>query len=503
MAVELVDITVEFPGTRALDGVSVTFREGEVHGLVGENGAGKSTLLSVLCGMRAPDAGEIRVDGQAVRFRGPGDAIGAGIALVSQEGSLVPQLSGSENIMLGSEPRRAGVISRRALVAQAEALAARWFPDSTFDLRRPVVELPYADQKVIEILRALRSAARILILDEPTASLPAREKEELLVLIRQLVSKNVGIVLVSHILQEILALSRNVTVLRNGQLVGTLVRDEVDEVGLVGKMLGRAREAFLSREPPRPLPEKASPVLEVTGWSGKGFAVERFSLAHGEVVGLIGLTAAGHADFARSLFEPSLRDRGTLALDGKVLAPRSPSDSLRLGIALVPDQRMVNSMVGGWTLRENLSLAHARAGTLRPLPVISPRRESKLSNATISQLRVKAWSPEQAIEELSGGNKQKIAIGKWLYGSEGASQYRVMIFIEPTEGVDVGAKAEIHRILRGLASSGVGVVVVSSDLLEIEALADRVIPFFRGVPEETIPWRSFSEQTFVAAMAGR
>lgn len=375
MAIELVDITVEFPGTRALDSVSATFREGEVHGLIGENGAGKSTLLSVLCGMRHPTGGEIRVDGRPVRFHGPGDAIEAGIALVSQEGSLVPALSGAENIMLGSEPRRAGIIARRALVAEAEALARRWFPESTLDLRRPVVELPYADQKVVEILRALRSAARILILDEPTASLPAREKEELLALIRQLVSKNIGIVLVSHILHEVLDLSRCITILRNGRLVGTVVREEVDEVGLVGKMLGRAREAFLAREPPQPLPEGTATALEVSGWAGKGFAVERFSVKCGEVVGLIGLTGAGHADFARSIYEPGLRTRGTLQVDGKAVAPRSPSDALGLGIAFIPDQRMVNSLVGGWTLRENLALAHARAGTLGPSPVVSPRRE--------------------------------------------------------------------------------------------------------------------------------
>jgi ribose transport system ATP-binding protein len=503
MAIEMVGITMEFPGTRALSDVSISFREGEVHGLIGENGAGKSTLLAIMSGVLAPTSGELRVDGRPVRFRGSADAIAAGIALVSQEGSLVPMLTGADNIMLGSEPRRAGIIGRRQLLADAEALARRWFPNTTLDLRRPTAELPYADQKVVEILRALRSAARILILDEPTASLPAREKEELWALIQHLVAQNIGIVLVSHILSEIHAMSKRISVLRNGHLVGTLERDEVDEAGLISKMLGHARNALLARDGEVAKPPTGVPTIEVSGWGGAGFAIEHFALYRGEIVGLIGLTRAGHAEFARSLYEPNLRLRGTLKLKGEAVQPRSSGQARRLGISMVPDQRMVNSLVGSWTVRENLALAHARAGTLGRLPIVMPGRETRLASAAMARLGVKAYSPEQPIEELSGGNKQKVSIGKWLYGADKAVPYAVTIFVEPTEGVDVGAKAEIHRLVRGLAASGVGVIIVSSDLLEIQVLADRVIPFFKGAAAGTIPCQSFSEQTFVTAMAGQ
>ncbi len=504
MSAALEEVTLDYPGTRALDRVSVVFRPGEVHGLIGENGAGKSSLVGILGGSRQPSAGRILLDGARTVFHGPRDALRQGIAHVSQEGSLVPHLSGAENILLGAEPRRLGVVvDRRALVRQAEALMRRWFPEVRIDLSRPVETLPYADQKLIEIVRGLRGAARLLILDEPTASLPAREKEALWRIIRGLPAQGVGIVLISHFLSEVLALSDRITVLRDGRRVATLAAGEADESRLVSLMLAPGKDAASAVRSREQAKAGAEPLLALEGWTGEGFTVPEFTLRPGEIVGLIGLTQAGHFEFARSLYDPRLRSGGTMTLGGRPVTASTPGGMRRLGVALVPDHRMVNALVSGWSVRENLSMAHVAAATVPGTPVLRRGAERAEARAVMRRLAVKAQSPDQPVDELSGGNKQKVSIGKWLYGTgDEAGRYRVLVFIEPTEGVDVGAKAEIHRIIAGLAAAGSAVVVASSDLHEVATLADRIIPFVRGRAGEELAWPNVSEQDFVTAMAG-
>ncbi|MBL4928974.1 sugar ABC transporter ATP-binding protein [Fuscibacter oryzae] len=498
MEIVLSDITMQFPGTRALDGVTAGFRTDEVHGLIGENGAGKSTLVNILGGSLQPSAGMVQIDGRAVRLTSPHDALVQGIAHVSQEGSLVPGLTGAENILLGAEPKRAGAVIRTgALRAEAAALVAKWFPQVRIDLGRPVGELPMADRKVIEIVRALRGAARIVILDEPTATLPAREKEQLWGIIRRLPQQGVGVVLISHFLSEIKALSDRITVLRDGRHIRTDSADTMTEHDLVDMMLRRSGGANL-RGADAGL-RKDEVVLDLADWQVGGVHVPQFSLHAGEIVGLIGLTGAGHFGFARSLHNPAGARCARMNVAGKTVQPGPVGQMQAAGIALVPDHRMEYALIGEWTVRENLAMVHPTHGALGA-GVLSIRREEAEAQRVMKLLNVKAHGSGQLLKTLSGGNKQKISIGKWLYGAEG--RYRVMIFIEPTEGVDIGAKAEIYAEMRRLAAEGVGIIIASSDLLEIESVAHRVIPFANQRPGPEIAQSGFSESTFIAAISG-
>lgn len=497
MNVHLSDITMQFPGTLALANVSVAFRSDEVHGLIGENGAGKSTLVNILGGSLAPTSGGLSIDGRPVRLASPHDALRQGIAHVSQEGSLVPGLTGAENILLGAEPRLGSVIRAGALKAEAGALMARWFPGVRIDLGRPVGDLPMADRKVIEIVRALRGAARLVILDEPTATLPAREKEALWAIIRSLPPQGVGVVLISHFLSEIKALSDRITVLRDGRHIATRPASELGEHDLVDMMLRRSGGARLrGDDAPKP---QGKPVLEVEGWKVGGVEVPGFRLHAGEILGLIGLTGARHFGFARSLHNPAGLRAGRMRIDGRDIAPGPVAAMQKAGIALVPDHRMENALIGEWTLRENLSMVHPHHASLGA-GILSPAREEAEAARVMRLLNVKAFGSGQLLKTLSGGNKQKISLGKWLYGAEG--RYRVLIFIEPTEGVDIGAKAEIYAEMRRLAARGVGILIASSDLLEIEQVAHRVIPFAHLRPGPELARPQFSESAFIAAISG-
>ncbi len=499
MDIRLTDISMQFPGTRALDGVSVTFRTDEVHGLIGENGAGKSTLVNILGGSLQPTSGSVMIAGQPVRLASPHDALTRGIAHVSQEGSLVPGLTGADNILLGAEPRRMGGVIRAArLKADAAALVARWFPQVTIDLARPVAELPMADRKVIEIVRALRGSPSVVILDEPTATLPAREKEQLWQIIRSLPQKGVGVVLISHFLSEIKALSDTITVLRDGRHICTEPAADLSEQDLVDHMLRRSGGGSLKGAAAAPAPQGPL-VLELRDWQVGPVHVPAFALRAGEIVGLIGLTGAGHFGFARSLHNAAGARCQAMQVAGQPVKPGAPRQMQAAGIALVPDHRMEYALIGEWTLRENLAMVHPEKAVIAA-NVLSLKREETEARRIMRLLNVKAHSSAQLLKTLSGGNKQKISIGKWLYGAEG--RYRVMIFIEPTEGVDIGAKAEIYAEMRRLAGQGVGIIIASSDLLEIESVAHRVIPFAHQRPGPDIPATGFSESAFIAAISG-
>ena len=499
MDIRLSDIVMQFPGTRALDGVSVTFRDDEVHGLIGENGAGKSTLVNVLGGSLTPSSGQVTIGGRAVRLGSPHGALTHGIAHVSQEGNLVSGLTGAENILLGHEPKIAGALIRtRALRQQAADLLRQWFPRVAIDLSRPVGDLPMADRKVIEIVRALRGNPKIVILDEPTATLPAREKEQLWQIIRSLPKRGVGVVLISHFLSEIKALSDTITVLRDGRHICTEPAPSLSEDQLVELMLRRSGGATLKAKEAAAAPT-GPVVLALKDWHVGAVEVPEFTLHAGEIVGLIGLTGAGHFGFARSLHNSAGARAARMQVAGKTVTPARPAQMQAAGIALVPGHRMEYALIGEWTLRENLAMVHPAEGSIGA-GILSRRREEAEAGRVMRLLNVKAHSSGQLLKELSGGNKQKISIGKWLYGA--GSRYRVMIFIEPTEGVDIGAKSEIYAEMRRLAAAGMGIIIASSDLLEIESVAHRVIPFANQRPGPEIPQEQFSEATFIAAMSG-
>ena len=502
MSVTVKDITMDFPGSRALDGVTASFGFDEVHGLIGENGAGKSTLVNILGGSLSPTRGQVRIDDTPVMMASPRDALAKGIAHVSQEGSLVGELTGADNILLGAEPRTVGgMIRHRELARRAGDLAQRWFPDVRIDLSRPVASLDVADRKVIEIVRALRGDIRLLILDEPTATLPSREKQRLWQIIRNLPEKGVGVVLISHFLTEVKALSERITVLRDGRHVGTLAAIDTTESGLIDLMLRRSGGSDTSgRRKMRELPEDATTLIEVTGWRAGAVHVPRFSVRSGEIVALIGLTGAGHFGFARSLYTRDGVVDGSIAIGGKPVAEQGPRAMQRHGIAFIPDNRMENALMADSSILENMSVVHPRQAARMGGLVLSAKAERAETNRVSSLLNVSATGPHQSVKTLSGGNKQKVSLGKWLYGA--ADRYKVMILIEPTEGVDIGAKQEIYNHIRDLADRGVGIVIASSDLLEVEFIADRVVPFVAGRAGADIARKAFSEARFIAAMAG-
>ena len=498
MSVHLSRIVMEFPGTRALDGVDAEFRFDEVHGLVGENGAGKSTFVNVLGGSLSPTQGQVEVNATPVTLDSPRMALSHGIAHVSQEGSLVPSLNGAENIMLGAEPRMGlGIMRRGALKARAGALMSEWFPGVEIDLGRTVIDLPMADRKVIEIVRALRGDIRLLILDEPTATLEAKEKRQLWEIIRSLPGKGVGVVLISHFLSEVVALSDRITVLRDGRHVGTLDRETVSEAVLTDLMLRRDTGAVSVEAEIGPA--QAGPVvLTATGIEAGIVSVPRIELRAGEITGLIGLTGAGHFGFARTLYTRQGMTAGEIAVGGTPVRGRGVRAMQRAGVALVPDHRMENALAGDGTVAENLSMVHpdfAASGG-----VLSRRRERGEAQRVIELLNVKTPNQRQLIRNLSGGNKQKVSIGKWLYGA--GDRYRVLIFIEPTEGVDIGAKREIYAHMRRLAGEGAAVLIASSDLGEIAEVCHRAIPFVHGLPGAEIPATDFSEGRFITAITG-
>ncbi|MGV1795273.1 sugar ABC transporter ATP-binding protein [Rhizobium sp. A37_96] len=509
MSIVLENITKQWPGTLALDGVSLEVVEGRVHGIVGENGAGKTTLVSVLSGAVIPTAGTLRMSGRALVFENPAAAVKNGVSLVSQEGNLVPHLTAAENICLGFEPVRSGFfINRREVQRQAEALAEKWFPNTNIELRRKVDELPYADQKIVEILRALHSHPKVLILDEPTATLPAKEKASLWTLIRQLSGGGIAIVLISHFLKEVIDLCDEITVLQDGRKVSHLTneRREVSERQLIDLMLNRSRSSDNGRRlneearGDRKLADDAEIIVDVRDWRGERFEMSELKVRSGEILGLIGLTGSGHFEFAQSLFEPKRAGEGRYLFKNKEVGRASVRDMKRFGAALVPDHRMINAMIGGWTVRENMSMAGLQDTCLKPLGFIQAGRERAETLRLVKRLNIKTASVETKVAELSGGNKQKVSVAKWQFAAEG--KYKLFIFLEPTEGVDVGAKREIHDLIVSLAEQGAAVIVASSDLLEIAHVADRVIAFRNGRDTDQIARRDFSEVAFINAIAG-
>lgn len=492
---------MDFPGTRALDNVSVEFRFDEIRGLIGENGAGKSTLVNVLGGTLVPSAGKISVNGAEVVLHSPHDALQNGIAHVSQEGSLVSSLTGAENIMLGAEPRTLlGVVRKSLLKQNAEELLKKWFPEVAIDLNRPVAELPMAEQKVIEIVRALRGQIVLIILDEPTATLEAPEKRQLWNIMRELPKRGIGVVLISHFLSEIVELSDRITVLRDGRLVGNMKDSETSEAELTDLMLRRENKGGIAGttfERTNVEPD-SQPVLAVRNWQTQNSIVENFEIRPGEIVGFIGLTGAGHFDFARSIYDLSLKKRGSITLADKEQDNLSISKIRDAGIAFIPDQRMINSLAATATVNESLTIIHPNA--VAKAGVFNRKAENKETDRVIEFLKIKTPNRSEIIKNLSGGNKQKVSIGKWLYGVR--ENYKVMIFIEPTEGVDIGAKGEIYTQLNALAQQGVAIIIASSDLVEIELLCNRAVAFVHGRVSAQLTSNEFSEENFIRAISG-
>ncbi|GAB4575681.1 MAG: sugar ABC transporter ATP-binding protein [Anaerolineae bacterium] len=466
---EVHEISKAFPGTQALDQVSFELRPGEVHALVGENGAGKSTLMHILSGVLRPDSGEIRLAGERVEIQNPRHAQDLGIGMVFQELSLVPSLSIAENIFPNRAPVRfAGVIDWQALQRKTRDLLAQFELD--VDPQTPVRALSISNRQIIEILKALSLNPKVLLFDEPTSALPPDEVELLFATIQRLKANGIGIVFTSHRIPEIMAIADRVTVLRDGHKIGTYVISEITPDDLIEAMVGRKlTEMFPERNG-----GNGRELLRVEHLTHEGvFWDVSLTLRAGEIVGLAGLKGAHRGEFLRALVGVEPVDAGQVWLEGQPVRITSPVMAVRRGIAYLPEERKTDGLFLKMPLRQNTSVVHL--AEFARLGVMNRRKETARALEFIQRLRIVTPGPDQLVGRLSGGNQQKVMLSKWL-----VKQPRILIVEEPTKGVDVGAKAEIHALLRELARQGVGILFSSSEFQEIIGLSDRIVVMHEG-----------------------
>ncbi|WP_410566676.1 sugar ABC transporter ATP-binding protein [Amycolatopsis sp. cmx-4-61] len=468
--VRMSGIRKEFPGVLALDGVDFRMYPGEVHALMGENGAGKSTLIKVLTGVYGVDAGTIELGGEAVAFTGPGEAQQAGISTVYQEVNLCPNLSVAENVCLGREPRRFGRIQWGPMRRRAEELLARL--DVHVDVSAELSTCSIAVQQLVAIARALDVDARVLVLDEPTSSLDAGEVEQLLKVVRSLRESGLAILFVSHFIDQVFAIADRMTVLRNGKLIGEYRTADITPVELVTRMIGKELQVLedLEASGPSRAEVAGAPVLLAAEGLGRKGGVEPFDLAihAGEVVGLAGLLGSGRTELARLLFGADHADSGSVQVDGKATALRTPRAGLDHKIAFLSENRKAEGLVEELTVRENIVLAlQASRGWARPL---SRRRQDEIAEKYIKALDIRPTNPEALVGNLSGGNQQKVLLARWLI-----TEPRLLILDEPTRGIDIGAKTEIQRLVTQLSGDGMAVVFISAELEEVLRLSHRVV----------------------------
>ena len=457
------NVVKTFPAVRAVDGVSFEVEPGEVHALIGENGAGKSTLMHLVAGVFSPDSGMIELDGQSLIGRNEQAMAEAGIAMVFQERSLVGALSVAENIYAGRQPsNRFGMIKRKPMLEGARRILADLEVD--IDPRTPVNQLSPGQQQMVEIAKGLSHELKLIILDEPTSSLTIGEARHLFRVIRRLASQDISVVYVSHRMAEIFEISNRITVLRDGRVTGVRKTSEVSAGELISLMVGRE----LSFEPDvRRAAKDAKVALEVNDLKADRVAGATFKLRYGEILCLAGLLGAGRTETCEAIFGARPIISGSITVDGRELRPKSPADSMAAGISMLPEDRKDGGLFMDFTVAENMAAANLEAYTRKGL--LSTADMQAMARRYVEALRVATPSIDREVRNLSGGNQQKVLLAKWL-----AREPRILIVDEPTRGVDVGSKADIYRILRDLAAQGLALLVVSSDLPEVLALAHRI-----------------------------
>jgi len=468
--VELHGIDKSFAGFPALKDAHFDVRAGEVHALLGENGAGKSTLIRIISGLHAPDRGEIRIGGEVVRLSSPRDARRRGIATVYQELLLFPELSVAENIFLGNAPRtRWGRIDWAAMRAKARALLEE-LDSRDLDVDAKVGGLSVASRQRVEIAKAISQDPRVLVMDEPTTSLAEGDVSRLMAIVRRLRERGVGIVYVSHRLREIFALADRVTVLRDGACIGTRPISEVTEAALISMMVGRSIDQLF----PKVDAPRGRTLLELRNLSYRR-AVRHVSLTvrQGEILGIAGLVGSGRTELALTIFGITPATSGEILVDGKPMVIDGPRVARDLGIAYIPEDRGLQGLIRAQSLRENVSLPVL--DRISWATIVDRRGEERRAREAIDRFGIRARGTEQIARQLSGGNQQKVVVAKWL-----GTEPRILIMDEPTRGIDVGAKAEIHALMGKLAQQGLGIVMISSELPEVLGMADRVLVMSGG-----------------------
>ncbi len=494
-AAEMLNIRKSFGGIHALKDVSLELRAGEIHALVGENGAGKSTLMRILAGACQKDAGVVKIRGRAVDIRHPSVARKLGIGIINQEFALAPELSVAENIFLGNLSETKGWVNRQRLCRKAEALLQT--VGFGIDPRSPVSELSVAHQQVVEICKALSENLSVLILDEPTAVLSSRDVDSLFEILTVLKQKGVAICYISHRLEEVFRIADRITVAKDGRIAGSVLPHEVSPDEVIRLMIGRS---LTSMYPVRDYSGGAE-VLRVQGVTcGRSVENASFSVRAGEVLGIAGLVGSGRTELVRAIFGADGRDSGDIFLHGRRANIRSPRDGVCQGLGLLPEDRKEHGVLLGLSVRENLTLSNLKSVANR-LGFLQIQKEKRTANDLIGRLGIKVGSSEQAVSELSGGNQQKVALAKWFHANCCA-----MILDEPTRGVDVGARIEIYRLIDEMARKGLAVIVVSSDLLEIIGMCDRVMVMSQGRVAGFLEKHELSEENIMrlamAATAG-
>ncbi len=474
VALEMRAIDKSFAGNRVLSQVSFAAGQGEVHALVGENGAGKSTLMKILSGVHQPDAGEILIDGRAVQFDRPADALACGVAMIYQELSLAPHLTVAENIFLGREPMRFGGIAGTAMIdhGRVNERAAELLADYGFNLnpRTRVANLSAADRQLVEITRAIVEARRVIVMDEPTSSLTNQEVTELFRLIRDLKARGLAIVYISHRLEELDEIADRLTILRDGKVVFSGKWGEISTDVMIRHMAGRElKEIF---------PQRKATIggvkLKVSGLTREGVFVDAsFTARAGEVVGIAGLAGAGRTELVEAIFGAHPADRGEIHIEGERLVPARPSKSVAEGLSLLTEDRKRTGLCLNQPMTANVTLANVKS-VVRGIR-LDRRKELETTNHYIRDLHIQPPQPQKIVGRLSGGNQQKVVLARWLH-----ARTKVFLLDEPTRGVDVAARSEIYRAMNELAERGAAIVMVSSDLPELLGMADRILVMRRG-----------------------
>jgi len=488
---ELRGVTKTYGGVQALADVSFAIQPGEVHALVGENGAGKSTIVKIVTGVVHPDAGELLIDGEPTRVGDPQTAHRLGIVAMYQEPTVFPDLTVAENVFAGRHPRSGlHTVDWAAMREESTRILSELGVD--FGPDTPVRGLGVADRQLLEIAKALSSSARLLIMDEPTAALSPNEVDNLFATVRRLRERGVAIVFISHRLEEVSVIADSVTILRDGRHVTTRPAAELSHGEIVRLMVGRSLDQLFPKEEA----EIGDVVFRAEGLTRGGvFSNVGFELRRGEIVGLAGFVGAGRTEVARSIFGIDPLDSGRLWIGGKPFRPHSPRTALRRGLAYLPEDRLHQGLVQPMSVGQNVSMAILPE--LTPGGIMRPRRERALARQFMERLRIKATSPSQVVRSLSGGNQQKVVLSKWL-----AAEPRILILDEPTHGVDVGTKADVHRTISHLASEGLTILLISSELLEVLGMSDRILVMREGRLVAEIDRANATEERVIAAAAG-